>query len=375
MSAPAGGGGGTRSDPDGAAGPGAPSGRGGGVDGLVRPHLRGVEPYVTARSRHRGGVLLDANENPWGSLVPEAGDDLHRYPDPANRELKGAIARAEDLPAERVWLGNGSDEVIDVLVRTLVSPGEAVVVVEPTYGVYAARARTHDVRVRTARLDAGWDLDVDAAARAAEGAKLVLLCSPNNPTGGRLSPSRILELVERCRALVAVDEAYVEFDTGPSLARRAGEPERLAVLRTFSKAWGLAGARVGWMAASPALVGWMDRAGLPYPLSSLSARAALRALERREEMERRVERIREERERLRERLGSAGLEVLPSDANFLLFRVDEPGRVQARLARDHGVVVRDRSDLPGLDGGLRVSVGTPEENDRFLEGLEEVPGL
>jgi histidinol-phosphate aminotransferase len=333
-----------------------------------------VEPYVTARSRHRGGVLLDANENPWGSLVPEAGDDLHRYPDPANRELKGAIARSEGLPAERVWLGNGSDEVIDVLIRTLVSPGEAVAVVEPTYGVYAARARTHDARVHTARLDAGWDLDVDAATRAAEGAKLVLLCSPNNPTGGRLSPSRILELVDRCRALVAVDEAYVEFDTGPSLARRAGEPGRLAVLRTFSKAWGLAGARVGWMAASPALVGWMDRAGLPYPLSSLSARAALRALERREEMERRVERVRGERERLRERLASAGLEVLPSDANFLLFRVDEPGRVQARLARDHGVVVRDRSELPGLDGGLRVSVGTPEENDRFLEGLEEVSG-
>lgn len=374
MSGPEGHRDGPGSAPGDASGSGGPSGPADGVDALVRPHLREVEPYVTARSRHRGGVLLDANENPWGSLVPEAGEDLHRYPDPANRELKEALARSEEVAPERIWLGNGSDEIIDVLVRALVSPGEAVVVVEPTYGVYSARARTHDARVRSARLDAGWDLDVDAAARAAEGAKLVLLCSPNNPTGGRLSPSRILELVERCDALVAVDEAYVEFDGRPSLAPRAGRPERLAVLRTFSKAWSLAGARVGWMAGAPALVGWMDRAGLPYPLSSLSARAALRALERRGEMERRVRRVRGERARLRERLSSAGLEVLPSDANFLLFRVDEPGRVQARLARDHGVIVRDRSDLPGLEGGLRVSVGTPEENDRFLQGLEEVLG-
>lgn len=340
----------------------------------VRPHLADVEPYVTARSQHTGGVLLDANENPFGPLVPPAGEDLHRYPDPANRELRAALAGATGIPRRRVWVGNGSDEAIDVLVRTLVSPGEAVVVAGPTYGVYAARARTHAARVRAARLDDDFDLDVDATAGAADGAELVFLCSPNNPTGGRLSRGRVLELVERCSAVVAVDEAYVEFDDRPSLARRAGDPERLAVLRTFSKAWGLAGARVGWLAGHPELVGWMDRAGLPYPLSAPASRAATRALGRREEMERRVRRLRSERERLRGGLEALGLRVLPSDANFLLFFVDDPGGLQSRLAGRHGVVVRDRSGLPGLEGGLRVTVGTSGENDAFLDAISEEVG-
>lgn len=344
------------------------------VRARVRPHLREVEPYVTARSQHAGGILLDANENAFGSLVPEAGEDLHRYPDPSNRELKAALSDAAGVPPGGIWVGNGSDEAIDVLLRTLVSPGESVVVAEPTYGVYSARARTHAARVRTVRLDDGFDLDVDAAAEAAEGADLVLLCSPNNPTGGRLSGDRVLELVGRCSAVVAVDEAYVEFDERPSLAARAGDPARLAVLRTFSKAWGLAGARVGWLAGHPELVRWMDRAGLPYPLSAPAARAALRALGRREEMERRVRRVRAERRRLRDGLEALGLRVLPSDANFLLFFVGDPGGVQSRLADRHGVVVRDRSRLPGLDGALRVTVGRPDENDRFLEALSAEVG-
>lgn len=347
----------------------APEGRG--IRARVRPHLREVEPYVTARSQHSGGVLLDANENAFGSLVPEAGEDLHRYPDPSNRELRAGLAEAAGVDPRGIWLGNGSDEAIDVLLRTLVSPGEAVVVVEPTYGVYSARARTHAARVRTVRLDDDFDLDVRAAAEAAEGAELVLLCSPNNPTGGRLSRDRVLDLVGRCSAVVAVDEAYVEFDERPSLVARAGDPPRLAVLRTFSKAWGLAGARVGWLAGHPELVRWMDRAGLPYPLSAPAARAAVRALGRREEMERRVRRVREERERVRGELEALGLRVLPSDANFLLFFVDDPGGVQSRLAGRHGVVVRDRSGLPGLGGALRVTIGRPEENDRFLEALPE----
>jgi len=345
------------------------------VDALVRPHLRDVEPYITARSQHTGGILLDANENALGTLVPEVDPGLHRYPDPANPTLKGAIAGVAGVEdPDRIWVGNGSDEVIDVLIRTLVSPGEPVVVAGPTYGVYSARARTHAASVREVRLDRHYDLDVEATAARAEDAKLVLLCSPNNPTGNRLSGDRVLELVERCPALVAVDEAYVEFARGPSLARRAGDPERLAVIRTFSKAWGLAGARVGWLAASPGLVGWLDRAGLPYPLSAPARDAALRALERQDEMQARVDRIRGERARLRERLEGLGLEVLPSDANFLLFFVDDPGTVQRRLAADHDVVIRNRSGLPGLAGGLRVTVGTPEENDAFLRGLEAVLG-
>ncbi len=358
----------------------APAGRAASADGgeairaLVRPHLHDVEPYTTARSRHLGGILLDANETSFGPLAPEADPELHRYPDPSSPGLKAALSRLAGTDPDRLWVGNGSDEAIDVLVRALAAPGDRVVVAAPTYGVYGARARTHGARVEEVRLDADFDLDVDRTAAAAEDAKLVFLCSPNNPTGNLLSEDRILELVRRTRCLVAVDEAYVEFSPRPSLAARAGDPERLAVLRTFSKAWGLAGARVGWLAGHPALVRVLDVVGLPYPLSRPAARAALRALEREEEMERRVRRVREERRRLRAGLDELGLEVAPSDANFLLFFVPGPGGVQRRLADEHGVVVRDRSGLPGLEGALRVTVGTPEENERFLEGLQEVLG-
>lgn len=343
-----------------------------GVRRLIRPHLQDVEPYTTARSQHRAGILLDANENALGPLSPDADPAMHRYPDPGNRRLKAALSGRTGVPSGRIWLGNGSDEAIDVLIRTVVPPDGRVVVAVPTYGVYAARVAVHGAEVVEARLDADYDLDVEAVARAARDASLVCVCSPNNPTGNLLDRSRILELVERTRALVAVDEAYVEFADGPSLAPRAGEIPRLAVLRTFSKAWGLAGARVGWLAAHPVLVRHMDRAGLPYPLSRPAARAATDALERADEMERRVRRIREERRRLRRGMERMDLTVAPSDANFLLFFVHDPAGVQRRLAAEHDVVVRDRSRLAGLAGALRVTVGTPEENDRFLEGLEEV---
>lgn len=340
-------------------------------DLLVRDRLRAVEPYTTARSQHRGGVLLDANENPMGTLVPEMGPELHRYPDPANGALKTKLGDWLDVPPERLWIGNGSDEAHDVLLRSLVEPGEAVVVPEPTYGVYRNRAAIHGARVVSVPLDADFDLDVRATVEAAGDARLVVLCSPNNPTGNVLSRDRMLEIVRRTQALVLVDEAYVEFSRGPSLAPEAGPRPRLAVLRTFSKAWGLAAARVGYLVGAPELVRYLDRAALPYPLSSLAARAARRSLEQADEMERRVGLLLKERGRLRHGLEELGLKVLPSDANFLLFTVPRPREVQRRLA-DRGIVVRDRSHLASLAGGLRVSVGTPEENGRFLEALSEV---
>lgn len=339
---------------------------------LVRPHLREVEPYTTARSSHTGGLLLDANENRLGTLVPEIDPELNQYPDPRTPELRDALADRLEVAPDRLWIGNGSDEGIDVLLRATVDPGEGVVVVDPTYGVYGTRARTHGASPERVLLDEDLRLDVDAAAEAAREAKLLFLCSPNNPTGGRLGRGRLLALADRTDALVVVDEAYVEYAEGPSLAGEVRPDRNLAVLRTFSKAWGLAGARVGYLVAPEPLVPYLDRAGLPYPISSTSARAALRSLERAEEMERRAALIREERTRVAGRLREMGLRVLPSEANFLLFFVPDPGDVQRRLAREWDVVIRNRSDLPRLDGGLRVTVSGREENDRFLEALERV---
>lgn len=350
------------------------------IGSLVRPHLRRLEPYRTARFRHAGGILLDANENGLGPPVADVGPRLHRYPDPANAALKEGISELTGAERNRIWVGNGSDEAIDLLVRVLVAPGERVVIVSPSYGVYAARAAVHAAEIHEVRLDDTFDLALERTARLARDAKLVFLCSPNNPTGNLLAEDRILALTEHCRALVAVDEAYIEFAARPSLARRAGGGPaglpRLAVIRTFSKAWGLAGARAGYLVGAPELVDCLHRAGLPYPLSSPSARAARRALGRRREMERRVRTLRSERRRLRDALDSLGLDVLPSEANFLLFFLPEsgpaPGAVQRALAARHGVVIRDRSGLPGLAGALRVTIGAPAENDRFLAGLESV---
>lgn len=345
---------------------------------LLRPHVAAVPAYVTARSEHRGGILLDANENALGTPVPEQGAGLHRYPDPRNAELRAALAARVGVRPEALWFGNGSDEAIDVLVRALAEPGAPVAVPAPSYGVYAQRVAAHGAGARAFRLDAAFDLDVEAAARAAEGARLLFLCSPNNPTGGLLSRDRVLDLLARVEGVVAVDEAYVEFaGEEASLVPLAGGPgprERLVVVRTFSKAWGLAGARVGWLAGAPELVAALDRVGLPYPLSEPAARAARVALERAELVAERTAALRAERDRLAAALAGLGLRVLPSDANFLCTFVDDPRAVQRNLAARHGVVVRNRSDLPGLAGALRVTVGTREENDRFLEGLREELG-
>jgi len=344
-------------------------------DRLLRPHLRTVTPYATAAAAGaRTGILLDANENSLGTLVPEAGDTLHRYPDPVNRPLRSGLARHLGVPSERIWVGNGSDEALDILFRACVGPGEAVVIPEPTYGMYVNRARAYAAEVRSPRLDDRFDLDLAETLRMAAGAKLVLLCSPNNPTGNHLDVDRILALVQGCRAVVAVDEAYVEFSNRPSLAARAGELERLVVIRTFSKAWGLAGARVGYLVGDSTLVRHLELVGLPYPLSSLAAGAALSALSRQSEMEDRRTRLVAERERVKVALERLGARVLPSEANFLLFFVDDPARVRAALASGHGIHVRDRSDLPGLRGALRVTIGSPAENEAFIGALGAVAG-
>lgn len=342
---------------------------------LLRRHVAGVPAYTTARSSHDAGILLDANENAFGSPVRSAGLPLHRYPDPRNRELRVALAEGLRTEPGRLWLGNGSDDAIDLLVRTLVDPGAPVAVPAPSYGVYAQRVAAHAGVVRTFRLDAEFDLDVDAAAAASRGAGLCIVCSPNNPTGNLLSRRRVLDLLERTEGILAVDEAYVEFageeHSLASVAGIAGPSERLVVIRTLSKAWGLAGVRIGCLVGAPELISAVDRIGLPYPLSAVSADLGVRALQQQARVAERISDIRSERTWLANQLSELGLRVLPSDANFLCFFVKDPAGVQARLADSHGVVVRDRSRMPGLAGALRVTVGTRPENLAFLRGLRQ----
>jgi histidinol-phosphate aminotransferase len=340
----------------------------------VRPHIKTLAPYTAARDLYGSGqrVFLDANENPYSIATDDIAGALNRYPDPRSSELRNALAERLGVEADRVWIGNGSDEALDLILRVFVDPGSAVVICTPTYAMYEIAARANAVQLREAPLDAGFDLDVPATLAAAAEAKVIFLCSPNNPTGNCLSRDRIEEIAAAFDGLLVIDEAYVEFSRSEPLTELVRSHRNVLLLRTFSKAWGLAGARVGYFVADPLVVDFIDRINLPYPLSAPSQAAARQALARADGIQERIAAILSERERLASRLADLGLEVLPSDANFLLVRVANAREVYRRLAEEYQVVVRDRSSVPRLTDCLRITVGRPDETDRLCSALEEI---
>ena len=344
----------------------------GSPESWVRPHLRRFAPYTCARHLYREGLFLDANENAYGTLVPEMDAELHRYPDPQCTELRSGLAEWLGVDPERIWIGNGSDEGLDLVMRTFVEPGERVVVAGPTYGMYAIAAEAHGARPVDVALDEKFDLDERATLPAATDAQAIFLCSPNNPTGNLLDPARVARLADGFDGILVVDEAYVEFADGPSLVTATEAHRNLVVLRTFSKAWGLAGARVGYLVADPQVIEYLDRVNLPYPLGRLSLRAALGALRRSDAMQATRAEVIAERGRLAGRLGDLGFHVFPSQANFLLVRIPGARAVYRRLAEEFGIIVRDRSDLPRLEDCLRITVGRPEDTDRLCSALEAI---
>lgn len=344
---------------------------------LVRPDLRGLRGYSSARlEAGEAGLLLNANEAP-DSGVPGAG--LHRYPQPQPAALVSALARTYGVRPEQVLVGRGSDEAVDLLTRALCRAGQdRVLICPPTFGMYQVCAAVQGAAVDSVPLQAeqGFALDF-AALRAAvtPTTRIVWLCSPNNPTGGELPRAQVLEFVADMagRALVVIDEAYGEFGDAPSYA---GELERfphLAVLRTLSKAYGLAGARIGSLLAHPELIALLRRLMAPYPLPTPCVDAALTALAAQPRVDAWVSQCVQERERVYTslRLLPGVRQVWPSAANFVAFRVDEATTTWRGLAA-RGVVVRDVSHYLGLAGALRVSMGWPAHNDAFLDALRNV---
>ncbi|MFI5362860.1 MAG: histidinol-phosphate transaminase [Elusimicrobiota bacterium] len=351
---------------------------------LARPHLRGLKAYQSARSlATEGAVFLDANESPR-ILSEEAGlAGMNRYPAPQPPRLAFEAARYYDVPATSVVVTRGADEGIDLLVRTFVEPGrEAVVITPPTYGVYEIAARLHGCGVRTAPLNSarGFALVPARVLAAADGpVKLAFVCRPNNPTGTGVPLAEIEILAAELggRALVVVDEAYLEFSGAPSAAGLIARFPNVVVLKTLSKAWGLAGARVGFVLAAPEIAALLHVVRAPYPISTAAARAAEAVFNPSGEaaMKRSVAAIVAERARLAVRLKALRgvTEVLPSEANFMIARFRKRGESFASL-RAQGILVRDRSSELDLDGALRITVGLPEENDRLLAELENIDG-
>jgi len=342
---------------------------------LTRPNIRALQPYSSARDEApetgvADRIMLDANENSLGGPLDE---DWSRYPDPQQRRLKQAMAGLKGLQTSQIFLGNGSDEAIDLLLRAFVEPGrDNILLMPPTYGMYAVQANIHGAEVRSAPLRPDFSPDEDAVRNAMnESSKLLFLCSPNNPTGQCLPEWFVLEMLAEFPGLVIVDEAYADFSGKPSWVSRLDEFPNLVVLQTLSKAWGLAGLRIGAAFSNASVIQVLNKVKYPYNLNALTIQSATRALALSEKVQEKVGQIRAERQLLATQL--QGLEcvqkVFPSDANFLLVQVKDADRLYTYLAA-HNIIVRNRSREPHCKNCLRITVGTPEENRRLLEVMQ-----
>jgi histidinol dehydrogenase len=344
-------------------------------NGLIRPSVERMQPYSSARDEFEGlaPVMLDANENSLGSVGP---DDFSRYPDPHQRAIKADLAQLKGVVPEQIFLGNGSDEAIDLLVRLTCTPGQdSIVICPPTYGMYEVAANLNDVRVERLPLTADFQLPANAAAvLAASRAKLVFLCSPNNPTGNLLAQEAIETILANFRGLVVVDEAYADFADAPSWTTRLAEFPRLVVMQTFSKAWGLAGLRLGVAYASAELIGYLNKIKPPYNISAATQQHALAALANAPQLPGMRAELLRGREWLGQELGQVSIveHIFPSDANFLLVRFNaDATAVYDELSR-RGIVVRNRTTQPGCAGCLRLTVGTAAENTQLVQALAEI---
>lgn len=334
---------------------------------LARPNILGLEAYSTARDdcgSNRPEIFLDANENPYNN-------GINRYPDPHQKALKSRISEIKGIAAGSLFLGNGSDEAIDLVYRVFCEPGESnTVSIAPSYGMYEVAAAMNDVEFRKVQLRPDFSMDTEAMLAATDSkTRLMFICSPNNPTGNSFPAEQIEELLERFGGVIVLDEAYIDFSVMPSLASLVKRYPNLIVLQTLSKAWGMAGLRIGLAVADPAVISLMSKVKYPYNINVVAQKMALMKLDEAAK-DKAVAEIVGQRFRLEKELCKYPevKGIYSSDANFLLVRFDNPDEVYGRLLAG-GVIVRNRSKVPGCEGCLRITVGTPAENDRLLRLL------
>ncbi len=335
------------------------------INQLVRPCIANLTPYSSARDEFSGSasVFLDANENPFGVL--------NRYPDPKQQELKNKLAALKGVNCDQIFIGNGSDELIDLAFRIFCEPGQdKALTFTPTYGMYKVSAAINNVAMEYCQLDSSFGLDWDTIATKAKDStiKLVFLCSPNNPTGNSFSHEEIARLASSFNALVIVDEAYIDFSPESSSVTLLQKCENIMVSQTFSKAWGLAGARVGMGFANNNIIDFFNRVKPPYNVSQLNQTAAIKALENKRQFEANLKLILSEKERLVKALASCKdvLKIYPSDANFLLVEFTNANAWYKALV-DQKIIIRNRTAI--VPNCLRITVGSPEENNKLLNAL------
>ena len=347
------------------------------IEKILRPHIAALQPYSSARDEYSGkeGIFLDANENPFGSISEE---DYNRYPDPYQLDIKNKLSAIKNIPANQIFLGNGSDEAIDLLFRAFCTPGkDNVIILPPTYGMYEVSAGINDVKVKKVNLTDDFQLQPQKILDAVdEHTKIIFICSPNNPSGNSLNRADIEVIIKKFDGLVVLDEAYIDFTTETSYIERLGEFQNLMIIQTFSKAWGLASLRIGMAFASVEIIKIINRIKPPYNISGLTQQKVLEALDQVDKKDEMVSRILKEKKYLEDQLSKLSiiLHIYPSDANFLLMKVTDAKKIYQYLIDDK-IIVRDRSKVILCDECLRITVGTEKENNSLMESLANYSNL
>ena len=342
------------------------------LDNILRSNVKKLIPYSSARSEFEGDaqIFLDANENSLGSAL---GNNFHRYPDPLQKKLKQKLSAIKNVPAENIFVGNGSDEAIDLLIRAFCNPGaDNILIFPPTYGMYEVSAEINDIAINKVLLTEDYQLNIDVIKGGLDDhTKIVFVCSPNNPTGNLLNPTSIEWLLKNFNGIVVVDEAYIDFEGSQSWTQRLDKFPNLVVLQTLSKAWGLAGLRIGFAYASKEIIHVFNKIKPPYNISEATQQLALQALQNEQQAKEKTNILIQQKIRLLESFKQFDFikTIYPSDANFILVKVDDAKHLYQYLIAKT-IVVRNRSSQPLCENSLRITVGTPEENDTLLLALK-----
>lgn len=341
------------------------------IQSILRENIKNLTPYSSARHEFKGkaSVFLDANENAYGSPLDK---DFNRYPDPLQISVKEAISKIKGVPVANTFLGNGSDEAIDILIRAFCNPGhDNILILPPTYGMYEVAAAINDVEIKRVNLNSEYQLDLDKIAETIdEHTRIIFVCSPNNPTGNSIYREDIETLLANFNGLVVVDEAYINYSRQKSFIQELTEYGNLVVLQTLSKAWGLAGLRVGIAFASEEIIEVFNKIKPPYNINQSSQELALKGLQQVDTVNKWILETILERDRLIEKLAVLPFveRIYPSDANFILVKTQDGHSVYNYLA-EREIIVRDRSKVSLCEGCLRITIGTPAENDLLIETL------
>ncbi len=340
------------------------------LEKLLRKNILTLKPYSSARDEYTGEamVFLDANENPFNH-------PYNRYPDPLQKDLKLKISEIKDIDPEQIFLGNGSDEPIELIIRAFCEPGkDNIVTIDPTYGMYQVAADINNIEVKKVPLTKDFQLDSDVLINEVDkNTKLVFLCSPNNPTGNCLDPEKILSVISTFSGLVVIDEAYIDFAPGKSLLPQLELFPNLIILQTFSKAWGMAGIRLGMAFASIDIINVLNKIKYPYNLNILTQQKAIELVKKTDEVRKWVKLLVAERKKMSDLIKEFPfvIEVFPSDANFLLVRMYDARGIYEYLV-ENGIIVRDRSKVHLCEDSLRITIGSSDENEILLNAFRNL---